>query len=343
MWSPTPLWSLQQLRSLQQRMKLDLFSRLANSYGSNDTNFVLSVDKRSRPGYGMARSPQHPSHSGEFDMDRRSFNRRILMGGGVAAATGVTSLSLGAIEATSAENPPRTAPAGGVVRHLKLYAEKLADGSMGYGFEKGKASVPGPLIDINEGDTLHIEFENTMDVAASLHAHGVDYDIASDGTRMNRSIVEPGETRTYTWRTHAPSTAQGRHLAAGQRGLLALPRPRRRHGPRHGRHPQGAVRAGRRPAEGRHPARQDHHDRLQRHDDQQQARRQEPGLRGHGGGPARSRHDHARRVLPHVPHPRSPLGGQPHGPAHRARRSEPGHRHEDRRACGLLRLPGRRG
>ncbi|MEV7399890.1 multicopper oxidase domain-containing protein [Streptomyces sp. NPDC091267] len=137
-------------------------------------------------------------------MDRRSFNRRILMGGSVAAATGVTSLSLGAIEATSAENPPRTAPAGGVVRHLKMYAEKLADGQMGYGFEKGKASIPGPLIEINEGDTLHIEFENTMDVAASLHAHGVDYDIASDGTRMNKSIVEPGGTRTYTWRTHAP-------------------------------------------------------------------------------------------------------------------------------------------
>ncbi|MFB8032109.1 multicopper oxidase domain-containing protein [Streptomyces sp. NPDC056004] len=137
-------------------------------------------------------------------MDRRSFNRRMLVGGGVAAATGLTSLSLGAIEASSAEPAVGTAPAGGVVRHLKLYAEKLADGQLGYGLEKGKASVPGPLIEINEGDTLHIEFENTTDTAASLHAHGVDYDIASDGTRMNRSIVEPGGTRTYTWRTHAP-------------------------------------------------------------------------------------------------------------------------------------------
>ncbi|MFJ6462856.1 multicopper oxidase domain-containing protein [Streptomyces sp. NPDC091387] len=151
-------------------------------------------------------------------MDRRSFNRRILMGGGVAAATGVTSLSLGAIEATSAENPPRTAPAGGVVRHLKMYAEKLPDGQMGYGFEKGKASIPGPLIEINEGDTLHIEFENTMDVAASLHAHGVDYDIASDGTRMNKSIVEPGETRTYTWRTHAPGRRKDGTWQAGSAG-----------------------------------------------------------------------------------------------------------------------------
>lgn len=45
-------------------------------------------------------------------MDRRTFSRRMLVGGAAAAATGVTSLSLGAVEASSAENPPRTAPAG---------------------------------------------------------------------------------------------------------------------------------------------------------------------------------------------------------------------------------------
>lgn len=140
-------------------------------------------------------------------MDRRSFNRRLLAGGAVAA-TGVTSVSLAsapsATSATSAEGAPKTAPAGGQVRHLTLYAEKLADGQMGYGLEKGKASIPGPLIELVEGDTLHIEFENAMDVPVSLHAHGVDYDIANDGTRMSKSHVEPGGTRTYTWRTHAP-------------------------------------------------------------------------------------------------------------------------------------------
>jgi FtsP/CotA-like multicopper oxidase with cupredoxin domain len=151
-------------------------------------------------------------------MDRRSFNRRLLAGGAVAA-TGAATLSVAsAPSATSAEAPPPTAPAGGAVRHLKLYAEKLADGSLGYGFEKGKASVPGPLIELTEGDTLHIEFENTTDVAASLHVHGVDYDIASDGTRMNRSHVEPGGTRTYTWRTHAPGKRKDGTWQAGSAG-----------------------------------------------------------------------------------------------------------------------------
>ncbi|MFF8653330.1 multicopper oxidase domain-containing protein [Streptomyces huasconensis] len=137
-------------------------------------------------------------------MDRRSFNRRMLAGG-AAAAAGVTSLSVtNAPDAVPAEAPPRTAPAGGEVKRIKMYAEKLPDGQMGYGLEKGKATIPGPLIELNEGDTLHIEFENTMDVAASLHVHGMDYEISSDGTKHTRSDVEPGGKRTYTWRTHAP-------------------------------------------------------------------------------------------------------------------------------------------
>ncbi|MFJ7042979.1 multicopper oxidase domain-containing protein [Streptomyces sp. NPDC101112] len=152
-------------------------------------------------------------------MGRRGFNRRLLLGGAAA----VTSLSVavdtvGASEAASADATARTAPAGGEVRHIKLYAEKLADGQMGYGLEKGKASVPGPLIELNEGDTLHIEFENTMDVRASLHVHGLDYETSSDGTALNRSDVEPGGTRTYTWRTHTPGRRKDGTWRAGSAG-----------------------------------------------------------------------------------------------------------------------------
>ncbi|MCF3962796.1 multicopper oxidase domain-containing protein [Streptomyces fuscigenes] len=139
-------------------------------------------------------------------MDRRSFNTRLLAGGaavaGVAAA-GVASAPV-ATSAPTATGAP-TAPAGGTIRHITLFAEKLPGGQLGYGLERGKASVPGPLIELVEGDTLHIDFENTLDVDVSLHAHGVDYDVASDGTRLNRSHVPPGGKRTYTWRTHAPA------------------------------------------------------------------------------------------------------------------------------------------
>lgn len=143
-------------------------------------------------------------------MDSRGFNRRWLLAGGAAAAAGVAAAAAAPGVAASsghhlaAQGAPATARSGGQVRHMKLFAERLPDGQMGYGLKKGEATIPGPLIEMVEGDTLHIEFENTMDVDVSLHVHGVDYDIDNDGTRMTRSHVEPGATRTYTWRTHAP-------------------------------------------------------------------------------------------------------------------------------------------
>ena len=150
-------------------------------------------------------------------MDRRGFNRRVLLGGAaVATSLSLAPESVGTAEA--AAEPAKTAPAGGEVKRIKLYAEKLADGQMGYGYEKGKASIPGPLIELNEGDTIHIEFENTMDVAVSLHVHGLDYEITSDGTKQNKSDVEPGGTRTYTWRTHAPGRRKDGTWRAGSAG-----------------------------------------------------------------------------------------------------------------------------
>ncbi|MEW2348087.1 MULTISPECIES: multicopper oxidase domain-containing protein [unclassified Streptomyces] len=134
----------------------------------------------------------------------RRIGRRYLLGGAAAAAgLGVVGASATSGTAQAAVTAP-TAPAGGEVRRITMYAERLANGQMGYGLEKGKASIPGPLIELNEGDTLHIDFENTMDVDASLHVHGLDYEITSDGTRMSGSHVPPGGHRTYTWRTHKP-------------------------------------------------------------------------------------------------------------------------------------------
>ncbi len=149
-------------------------------------------------------------------MDRRGFNRRVLLGGAAVATS--LSLTSESASAPAAAAPARTAPAGGEVRHIKLYAEKLPDGQMGYGFEKGKATIPGPLIELNEGDTVHIAFENTMDVPVSLHVHGLDYEISSDGTRMNKSDVPPGGTRTYTWRTHTPGRRKDGTWRAGSAG-----------------------------------------------------------------------------------------------------------------------------
>ncbi|MDI3406653.1 multicopper oxidase domain-containing protein [Streptomyces cavernicola] len=156
-------------------------------------------------------------------LGRRGFNRR-LFGGGAAVAAGLTSMSgvLPGSPAGAAESGPasgaRLAEANGETRHIKLYVEKLADGQLGYGLEQGKATIPGPLLEMVEGDTLHIEVHNLTDAAASLHPHGVDYEIGSDGTRHNNSHVEPGSSRTYTWRTHAPGRRKDGTWRAGSAG-----------------------------------------------------------------------------------------------------------------------------
>jgi FtsP/CotA-like multicopper oxidase with cupredoxin domain len=165
---------------------------------------------------------------GESGMDRRSFNKRMLLGGAAVA----TSLSVGPEAAGAhdsatptpaegedlAQERARIARAGGEVRRIKMYAEKLRDGRMGYGFARGQATVPGPLIELNEGDTLYIEFVNTTDVTASLHVHGLDYEFANDGTMTSGSFVKPGGKRVYVWRTHTPGLREDGTYREGSAG-----------------------------------------------------------------------------------------------------------------------------
>ncbi|MET8955210.1 multicopper oxidase domain-containing protein [Streptomyces sp. NPDC004393] len=146
---------------------------------------------------------------------RRFLPRRSFATGAVAAAVAPAVLG-SAVAATS--DKAAAADKGGDVRTLTLYMEKLPNGEMGYGLRPGEATLPGPLIELTEGDTMNIEVVNNLDVAASLHVHGLDYDVASDGTKMNDSVVQPGERRTYIWRTHAPGKRHDGTWEAGSAG-----------------------------------------------------------------------------------------------------------------------------
>ncbi|WP_049572520.1 multicopper oxidase domain-containing protein, partial [Streptomyces sp. SBT349] len=149
-------------------------------------------------------------------MRRPAFSRRSFTGGAAAAALAPVGLTA-AIAHASAQGATN-APARAEVRRFTLYAEEMPNGQMGYGLEPGQASIPGPLLEMYEGDTLQIDLVNTMDVAVSLHVHGVDYAIDSDGTRLTNSIVEPGESRLYTWNTHAPGVRRDGTLRPGSAG-----------------------------------------------------------------------------------------------------------------------------
>lgn len=150
-------------------------------------------------------------------MARSRFSRRTFTSG--AALTALTPTALATADAAYAQPAAAAAAtAAGETRLITMYIEELPGGQMGYGLKPGEASIPGPLLEMYEGDTLHIEVVNTLDVAASLHVHGVDYTIDSDGTHMTDSVVEPGKKRLYTWKSHAPGKREDGSYVHGTAG-----------------------------------------------------------------------------------------------------------------------------
>jgi FtsP/CotA-like multicopper oxidase with cupredoxin domain len=123
------------------------------------------------------------------------------------AASGVAAFSA----AAGAESA--SAAAAGQTRQITLYAEQLAGTNLvGYALEPGKPTIPGPLLEIYEGDTLEIELVNNTDQRLSIHPHGVNYDTNSDGAPFNGSFNNPRETRVYTWRTRTTYQRDGVYM-----------------------------------------------------------------------------------------------------------------------------------
>ncbi|WP_418606700.1 multicopper oxidase domain-containing protein [Georgenia sp. SUBG003] len=143
----------------------------------------------------------------------RAFSRRSMMAGAAAGLVPALAASLAgppaAADPGGRPNPGNGNGPGGETRRITMYAETLPGNMVGYGLAPGEATVPGPVLEMWEGDTLEIELVNTTDKRLSIHPHGVDYDVDSDGSPFNASFNEPGETRTYVWRSHAPYRSGG--------------------------------------------------------------------------------------------------------------------------------------
>ncbi|GLZ00111.1 multicopper oxidase domain-containing protein [Actinoplanes sp. NBRC 103695] len=144
---------------------------------------------------------------------RLTFSRRTLMAaGGVALGTPALGLAASTVPGSPA------AAATGATKKITIYAESLGNNQYGYGLAPGQASIPGPLLEMYEGDTMEITLVNNTTQRLSIHAHGVDYDTASDGAPLNNSFNNPGETRTYIWRSHEMTAAAGRRFMPGSAG-----------------------------------------------------------------------------------------------------------------------------
>ncbi len=83
--------------------------------------------------------------------------------------------------------------------------------------------VPGPLLEVSEGDSVVIHFRNDLPEPTTVHWHGLHVPFTSDGSPIHP--VAPGEEYTYAFRIH-PGTAgtywyhpHPHHLTAYQVGM----------------------------------------------------------------------------------------------------------------------------
>lgn len=147
---------------------------------------------------------------------RPGLQRRTMLAGAASAVLTPAALTAMGSSAGAAPRAPED-DADGTTHRITMYAEDLGDGQVGYGLAPGEATIPGPLLEMYEGDTMEITLVNTTDQQLSIHPHGVLYDTESDGSPLNASFNKPGETRTYIWRTTGP-TSMGRRTRPGSAG-----------------------------------------------------------------------------------------------------------------------------
>jgi FtsP/CotA-like multicopper oxidase with cupredoxin domain len=75
---------------------------------------------------------------------------------------------------------------------------------IGWGYN---GSVPGPTIEINEGDRVRIHVTNKLPEGTSMHWHGLEVPPAMDGVPfLNQPLIEPGQTFTYEFNVHQNGT-----------------------------------------------------------------------------------------------------------------------------------------
>lgn len=136
----------------------------------------------------------------------------------VLGAIAVLVVLLGAIASVAQVEGPPPQACDSPTRSMSLFAEQLGPKRFGYGLTPTTASIPGPTLEMYEGECLAVTLVNDTDRRLSMHSHGVDYTVASDGTPMNQGCVAPGHARTYVYEAHPPASRPDGSLEAGSAG-----------------------------------------------------------------------------------------------------------------------------
>jgi len=73
-----------------------------------------------------------------------------------------------------------------------------------YGYN---GDMPGPTIEINQGDRVRIVVTNKLPEGTSMHWHGLEVPVEMDGVpHLVQSLIEPGETFVYEFVVHQEGT-----------------------------------------------------------------------------------------------------------------------------------------
>jgi len=138
--------------------------------------------------------------------------------GGALGAAALGLVALAVVVPAIGQSPPP--PQSGVCSPTKtetLYAVKVPDG-IAYGRTPETATIPGPALEMEEGQCLAVKLINRAGQPASIHAHGVGYTTSSDGTPHNNSCVADGQERTYVFEAHSPTKRPDSTIEPGSAG-----------------------------------------------------------------------------------------------------------------------------
>ena len=129
-------------------------------------------------------------------------HRRRGVGALVAALVAVVAVAI-VVPAIGQGPAPSEPQACTPMRSETLYAVQRP-GGLAYGRTPDTATIPGPTLEMTEGECLAVRLVNRTGQPTSIHSHGVDYTIQSDGTPHSGSCTPDGQERTYVFQAHHP-------------------------------------------------------------------------------------------------------------------------------------------
>jgi FtsP/CotA-like multicopper oxidase with cupredoxin domain len=134
----------------------------------------------------------------------------LVLGCTVAESTAPVAVDVAMLPALDVNPDPRIVEVS-LVAEPAEFAYLSGTSTAVWGYRDGSrpdavVTVPGPLIEANQGDTLIVHFHNQLEIGSTVHFHGPRLPNAMDGVPMGGGMVLPGGTFDYEFAVDDAST-----------------------------------------------------------------------------------------------------------------------------------------